>query len=45
MSDKGQSHEDIWDEKFLDLDARMVIDARVAMSDPSAKKVRGKGFS
>jgi len=48
MSDKGKPADeksDIWDESLLDLNARMVIDARVAMTDPSAKKIRGRGFS
>lgn len=44
-SQKGTQNEDIWDEKFIDLDARTIIDARVAMTDPNAKKIRGAAFS
>ena len=29
----------------MDLDTRNLIDVQVAMADPSAKKIRGQGFS
>lgn len=51
MSDRTRAHsadnknEDIWLEKYIDLDSRALIDARVAMTDPSSRKVRGKAFS
>lgn len=34
--------EDLWDNKYIDLDARNLIDMQVAMTEPSAKKIRGK---
>ena len=37
--------EDLWADKYIDLDARNLIDIQVAMTDPSAKKIRGKVFS
>ena len=37
--------EDLWIDKYIDLDARNLIDMQVAMTEPSAKKIRGKVFS
>jgi trafficking protein particle complex subunit 8 len=49
MSDKGKvtegQVEDLWLDKYIDLDTRNLIDVQVAMADPSAKKIRGKAFS
>ena len=48
MSDKGNAdakNEDIWSDSHMDLDTRNLIDVQVAMADPSAKKIRGQGFS
>ena len=48
MSDKNNAdakNEDIWSENSMDLDTRNLIDVQVAMADPSAKKIRGQGFS
>ena len=48
MSNKNSqevNNEDIWSENSMDLDTRNLIDVQVAMADPSAKKIRGQGFS
>ena len=37
--------EDLWDNKYIDLDARNLIDIQVAMTEPSARKIRGKVFT
>ena len=37
--------EDLWVDKYIDLDARNLIDMQVAMTEPSARKIRGKVFS
>ena len=36
---------DLWLDKYIDIDARNLIDVRMAMTDPAAKKIRGKVFS
>lgn len=52
MSDRAKANapydpsiEDPWIEKYIDLDARTLIDARVAQADPSQRKIKGKVFS
>lgn len=37
--------EDLWVEKYIDMDARNLIDLQVAMADPNEKRIRGKCFS
>ena len=37
--------EDLWAEKYIDMDARNLIDLQVAMTDPNEKRIRGKCFS
>lgn len=37
--------EDLWVDKYIDLDARNLIDMQVAMTEPSARKIRGRVFS
>jgi hypothetical protein len=48
MSDRGKTEgpvDDLWVEKYIDLDARNLIDLQVAMADPNEKRIRGKCFS
>lgn len=40
-----ESFDDLWVDKYIDLDARNLIDMQVAMTEPSARKIRGKVFS
>jgi hypothetical protein len=44
-SNQSDDAEDLWVEKYLDLDNRNFIDIQVAMADPSEKRIRGKCFS
>jgi hypothetical protein len=37
--------EDLWMEKYIDMDARNLIDLQVAMTDPNEKRIRGQCFS
>ena len=37
--------EDLWNEKYIDLNQNVLIDYQVAMIEPSAKKIRGRCFS
>ena len=41
----GSQVEDLWVDKYIDLDARNLIDVQVAMAEPSARKIRGRVFS
>ena len=50
MSDRGKANletqtEDLWENRFIDLDERMLIDVQVAMADPSQQRIRGQVFS
>lgn len=50
MSDRGKVNadsqtEDLWENRFIDLDERMLIDVQVAMADPTQKRIRGQVFS
>ena len=51
MSDRSKANstdyrpEDLWQENYIDLDARTLIDMQVAITDPSTRKIRGKTFS
>ena len=37
--------EDLWVEKYIDMDARNLIDLQVAMADPNEKRIRGQCFT
>jgi hypothetical protein len=44
MSDRNKQEgpfEDLWVEKYVDMDARNLIDIQVAMADPTEKRIRG----
>lgn len=50
MSDRSKINDpapvdDLWIDKYIDLDARNLIDLQVAMADPNEKRIRGKCFS
>lgn len=41
----GPAPEELWPDKYIDLDARNLIDMQVAMTDPASRRVRGIVFS
>lgn len=50
MSNRGkdfsnQHLDDLWDNSYIDLDERMLIDVQMGMVDPNQKKIRGQVFS
>ena len=50
MSNRGKpvdrsQDEDLWVDKYIDIDARNLVDIQVAMAAPNEKKIRGAAFS
>ena len=50
MSNKGKPFdratiEDLWVDKYIDIDARNLVDVQIAMAAPHERKIRGTSFS